>query len=220
LPAVRLGEGQSLSLSPDGKRVLAILHPTADRQLAIYPTGAGEPKVLSLPNLRALAAAWLPDSRRFLLTAAEPGHDSRVYLGDAEGGAPKPLTPEGYRVPQGVSTIDARRFLAMGPDRKVHVGSIDGGEPVPVPGSAPGDLIVGPSAREGTIWLRRGRGLPARIVRLDLASGREEPLRDFVPADPTGIVDLMGVRVTRDARYYAYSYGRVLSDLYVVEGLK
>ncbi len=64
------------------------------------------------------------------------------------------------------------------------------------------------------------RGLPARIVRLDLASGREEPLRDFVPADPTGIVDLMGVRVTRDARYYAYSYGRVLSDLYVVEGLK
>lgn len=34
--------------------------------------------------------------------------------------------------------------------------------------------------------------LPARIVRLDLASGREEPFRDLVTADPTGIVDLFG----------------------------
>jgi hypothetical protein len=155
------------------------------------------------------------------MTAAEPGHDSRVYLGDAEGGAPKSLTPEGYRVPQqGVGMLDARRFLARGTDQRLHVCSIQGGEPVPLPGSAPGDLIVGPSAGEGAIWLRRGRGLPARIVRLDLASGREEPFREFVPADPTGIVDLMGVRVTRDARYYAYSYGRLLSDLYLVEGLK
>ncbi len=220
-PAVRLGEGQALSLSPDGKRVLAILHPTSGQQLVIYPTGPGEPKFLSYPNLRVQSAVWLPDGRRFLMTAAEPGRDSRAYLGDSEGGAPRPLTPEGYRAPRGLGVmIDARRFLVRSPDQKVYVHSIEGGEPVPVPGIGPTDDFVGPSANEGTILLRRGHDLPARIVRLDLASGREEPYREFVPADPTGIVDLFGIRVTRDGRYYAYSYGRVLSDLYLVEGLK
>jgi hypothetical protein len=219
-PAVRLGEGQALSLSPDGKRVLAILHPTADQQLVIYPTGAGEPKVLSFPSLRVQAAAWLSDSRRFLMTAAEPGHDSRVYIGDSEGGVPKPLTPEGHRAPRGRSMIDARRFLTRGPNEKVYVYSIEGGEPAPVPAISPADVILGPGAKDGTAYVRRGGDLPARIVRLDLASGREEPYRDLVPADATGIVDLIGIRVTRDGRYWGYSYGRLLSDLYLVEGLK
>ena len=116
--------------------------------------------------------------------------------------------------------IDVRHFLARGPNEKVYVCSIEGVEPVPVAGIAPADGIVGPSMKEGTIWLRRGRDLPARIVRLDLASGREEPFREFTPADPTGIVDLIGFRVTRDGRHYAYSYARVLSDLYLVEGRK
>ncbi|HUM03246.1 MAG TPA: protein kinase [Thermoanaerobaculia bacterium] len=219
-PAVRLGEGQALSLSPDGKRVLAVLHPTADQQLVIHPTGPGEPKAFSLPNLRVQAAVWLPDSRRFLMTAAEPGHDSRVYLGDAEGGDPKPLTPEKYRGPRGVNPVDARHFLARGPEGMVYVCPIDGGEPVPVPAIGAEDVIVGPSIKEGTVYVRRGRGLPLRIVRLDLGTGREEEWRELMPADPTGIVDLFGTRVTRDGRYYGYSYGRLLSDLYMVEGLK
>jgi len=219
-PAVRLGEGEAFSLSPDGKRVLALLHPTADQQLVIYPTGAGEPNLLSLPNLRVRAAIWLADSRRFLMTAAEPGHDSRVYLGDSDGGAPRPLTPEGYRAPRGVGLIDGRRFLTRGPNEKVYVHSIEGGAPVPVPGISPADVILGPGAKDGTAYVRRGADLPARIARLDLASGREEPYRDLVPADPTGIVDLVTIRITRDGRSYASSYGRVLSDLYLVEGLK
>ncbi|MFI5181260.1 MAG: protein kinase [Thermoanaerobaculia bacterium] len=219
-PAVRLGEGEGLSLSPDGKRVLALMHPTGDQQLVIYPTGPGEPKVFSLPNLRVQTAEWLPDSRRFLMTAAEPGHESRAYLGDSEGGNPKPLTPEGYRGPRGAKPVDARHFLARGPEGKVYICSIEGGEPAAVPGIASEDAIMGPGINEGTIYLRRGRGLPARVVHLDLASGREEKWRDFLPVDPTGIVDLLGIRVTRDGRNFGYSYGRLLSDLYSVEGLR
>lgn len=219
-PAVRLGEGQALSLSPDGKRVLAVMHPAADQQLVIHPTGPGEPKVFSLPNLRVRTAVWLPDSRRFLMTAAEPGHESRVYLGDSEGGNPKPLTPEGYQESWPARPIDAGHFLARGPGGKVYLCSVEGGEPTPVPGIGADDGIVGPSLKEGTVYVRRGSGLPLRIVRLELATGREEKWRDFLPADPIGIIDLFAAHVTRDGRYYGYSYGRVLSDLYLVEGLK
>jgi hypothetical protein len=219
-PAVRLGEGQAFSLSPDGKRVLAIVHPAAEQQLVVYPTGAGEVRRIEHPGLQARNATWLPDGRRILLTAAAPGRGSRVYLVDSEGGAPKPLTPEGYRAPLRVGLVDEKRFLTIGPGRQVFLNALEGGEPTPVAGIDPTDAILGATAKAGTIWLRRGGGLPVRIVRFDLATGREEPYRDLAAADPTGVVDIFGPRITRDGRAYAASYGRVLSDLFVVEGLK
>jgi Tol biopolymer transport system component len=219
-PAVRLGEGQGLSLSPDGKRVLALVQPTGDQGLVVYPTGPGEAKRLSLPGLLVRSAVWLPDGRRFVMTASEPGAASRIYLGDVEGGAPKAVTKEGFQTMQGARWFDARHFIAFGPDQKAWLCSIEGGDPKPVPGTSPLDALVRVGEKDGTVWLRRGRGIPARIVQFDLSTGKEELRMEIVPADPTGIVALLGVRVTRDGRSYAYSYGRVLSDLYLVEGLK
>jgi eukaryotic-like serine/threonine-protein kinase len=218
-PAVRLGEGQAFSLSPDGRRVLAIIRPTTDQQLVVYPTGAGEPKLLSHPGLQVRDAAWLPDGRRFLMTAAGPGRPSRVYLGDVEGGAPKPVTPEGFQAARGAFLLDERRFVARGPDQKATLFSLEGGEPVPVPGISPADLIVRLDPKDKTVWVQSGREMPAHVLRLDLANGKETPLREFAPADPTGVVALFAIRTSQDGRSYAYSYARILSDLYVVEGL-
>ncbi|HEV2065141.1 MAG TPA: protein kinase, partial [Thermoanaerobaculia bacterium] len=62
-PAVRLGEGYAQSFSPDGRLVLAIVRPTTDQQIAIYPTGAGESKLLPGEGLRVQSARWMPDGR-------------------------------------------------------------------------------------------------------------------------------------------------------------
>ena len=186
------------------------------------PDGRRGAKVFSLPNLFVTTAAWLPDGRRFLLTAAERDKDERVYLVDAESGDPKPLTPEGHTVPNGMRLVDAKRFVVRGPKGAVALWSIDGGEPVAATGLRPNDLFHGAVGKDGIVWLRRGgRGsLPAHIVRFDLATGKEEPWRDLSPADPTGIVDVITVRVAPDGSSYAFSYGRQLSDLYAIEGLK
>ena len=118
--------------------------------------------------------------------------------------------------------VDAKRFVARGPKGSVALWSIAGGEPVAATGLRPNDLFHGAVGKDGIVWLRRGgRGsLPAHIVRFDLATGKEEPWRDLSPADPTGIVDVITVRVAPDGSSYAFSYGRQLSDLYAIEGLK
>jgi hypothetical protein len=46
------------------------------------------------------------------------------------------------------------------------------------------------------------------------------PWRDLVPADRAGIYIVHLFDVTPDARWYAYSYVRDLSDLYLVECLR
>ena len=217
-PAVRLGEGSADALSPDGKRALCIVHPTGDQQIAIYPTGPGETKLLSFPSFRTRRAESLSDGRHFLMAALETGHGIRIYLVDSEGGDPRPLTAEGlggaFRV------YDEKHFIGRGADRQYLLYSTEGGDPVAVSGLGPDDAFVGPSDRKGVVYVRRGNGLPARIVLVDIATGREEKWKDLVPADVTGIVGVYGIRITPDGRGYAISYARVLSDLYVVEGVR
>jgi len=53
-----------------------------------------------------------------------------------------------------------------------------------------------------------------------MKTGERSFWRDVRPPDPTGLVEIMKVSVHPNGRYYAYSYERYLSDLYMIEGLK
>jgi hypothetical protein len=51
-------------------------------------------------------------------------------------------------------------------------------------------------------------------------TGRREVWKDLMPADPAGVERISNVLVAPDGKSYAYCYARLLSDLFVVEGLK
>jgi hypothetical protein len=54
---------------------------------------------------------------------------------------------------------------------------------------------------------------------MDVASGRKERWMDLAPPDRAGVI-WMDPLVTPDGRAYVYTYHRLLSDLYLVLGLK
>ena len=75
--------------------------------------------------------------------------------------------------------------------------------------------------------LSSGRGSePGRGLRLyvqSLEGGKPRPITPegiTVPADPAGVERISNVLVAPDGKSYAYCYARLLSDLFVVEGLK
>jgi Tol biopolymer transport system component len=217
-PAVRLGEGFGQTLSPDGKWAVVILHPTTDPQLAIYPTGAGEPKLLSKEGVSVLNAVWMPDGKRILITASEPGRGLRLYLRDVDGGKPRALTPEGYRGFRFVSP-DGTLAVVTGPDRKTYLYPISGGEPRAIPGLDANDRVdqFGVDAR--SVYVHRQGEIPVKVYRVDVATGRRELWRSLMPADAGGVSEV-GPLPTVSGESYAYSYSRTLSDLYIVDGLK
>lgn len=47
-----------------------------------------------------------------------------------------------------------------------------------------------------------------------------EPWRQIAIADPAGITGAVTFAMTPDQRAYAYSYGRILCSLHLVEGLR
>ena len=66
---------------------------------------------------------------------------------------------------------------------------------------------------------RRGE-YPGKVYRLDAASGKRELWKELTPPDPAGISSLSPPAVAADGRTYVYSYNRILSDLFLAEGIK
>ena len=64
-----------------------------------------------------------------------------------------------------------------------------------------------------------GAELPAKVFRFDIATGRKELWRTLMPADAAGIYSL-DVLPRRGGDAYVYSFNRILSDLYLVEGVR
>lgn len=221
-PAVLLGEGLALALSPDGKRVLAVV-PSQPKQLTLLPTGAGELKRLPESGLEYQpSGTFLPDGKRFVCVAVEPGHAVRVYVQDLDGGKPRAITPEGVSIPFGVHPVspDGRLVAAIGADRTARLYPVEGGEPRAIPGLEAGEMPIRFSADSRSLYVYRRGQLPARVFRLDLSTGRRELWKEIGPSDPAGVFSITRVLLTPDGLSYAYNAPRLLSELYVAEGLK
>ncbi len=221
-PVVRLGEGNALSLSPDGKWALSIL-PSPNSPFIFLPTGTGEPKRLPLEGLSPeQAAAWFPDSKRILLAGSEAGHGTRLYVQNLEGGKPRAITPEGVTaaLPGFARSPDGNWIAAVGPERKGALFPVDGGTARPIPGIAEGEFPVRFAADGRSLYVWKRGDVPARVTRVDLETGRRELWKELMPADPAGVERISNVLVTPDGKSYVYCYARLLSDLFVVEGLK
>jgi hypothetical protein len=64
------------------------------------------------------------------------------------------------------------------------------------------------------------REYPIRIRRLDLTTGVVTPWKDVEPSDIAGALGRTRMSINSDGDAYAYTIERMLSDLYVVEGLR
>jgi len=218
-PAVRLGDGQSLALSPDGKWALSS---RGDNQtdLFLLPTGPGEPKLLDGHGIIHSAARWFPDGARFLFSGTESNHGVRLYVQDSGTNKIEAISPEGTNGLSFALSPDGRVVAAVGPDEKGYLFPVPSGEPKPIPGLMAGEAPVAWSADGRSLYVYRGGELPAKIYKLEIATGSRTLWKQLMPPDPAGVEYVGPILPSPDGTAYAYGYRRLLSDLYLVEGLK
>jgi WD40 repeat protein len=220
-PPVRLGEGYGLALSPDKKWALAA--PISFTELFLLPAGIGQGRKIERGGIESYQSArFLPDGKRLLFAGKEPGHRARLYIQDLGGGGPKPITPEG--------TGAAFRGNVVSPDGRFVTGSrpaqgflrypVEGGTPIPIPGLEEGEVPIQWTADGNSIYAFRPAQSPARVYLVDLSNGHRALWKELPPFDPAGVSGILNMVITPDGKSYAYDYGQVLSDLYLVDGLK
>jgi eukaryotic-like serine/threonine-protein kinase len=218
---IRVGAGSTYGLSPDGKRILALLQEDLSLpQLVIYPVGPGEPQALPIGSIHRSWVNWFPDGKRILSTGSEPNHGRRLYVEDLAGGPARVISNEGVTFSWDALSADARWVAARGPDGAISRYPIEGGSPVPVPGLTGIDEPISWTEDGRSLFIYRRGELPTRVERVDVATGRRTLWRELMPPDPAGVTGLIRIRITPDGKYYAYSFARILSDLYVADGLK
>jgi len=214
-PAVRLGDGTTEALSPDGKWVLSIPRNRTPAQIVMLPTGPGEPRVVTHDKINHRGARWFPDGRRILFQGNAPGEASRIWVQDIDGGAPRAITPQNVNGTQ--VTPDGTRILGRAPDRHFYFYPVDGGKPAPAPFLQGRDVPVRFSADGKSIFVATFASIPALLHKVDLATGKRAVWREAMPPDPAGLINVGPVFVTPDGRTTVYSYTRLLCDLFVLD---
>jgi Tol biopolymer transport system component len=217
-PPVRLGEGAASFLSPDGKWALAVI-PTSPAQLAIYPTGAGEPRKLNRGNLENIdSASWYSDGKRILVCGNEPGRASRCYVEEVPDGQPRAVTPEGTS--RGLISPDGKQIFVWRGSANFALYPAEGGEPRPLPFLAAHDEFIRWSADGRALLVFNRADLPAQVEKVDITTGRRTLLKRLVPPDLTGVLGFTGVAISDDASTYAYAFMQQRSSLFLITGAR
>ncbi len=214
-PATRLGEGEPIEFSSDGKWVLAMIL-SAPPRIVLYGTESESTKTVNVAGLEVSLCALFPDNRRILLVVPNgarmdyyaqdiaSGNRTRLPLQYQGGGNPR-ISPDGLKLAFLGQAIKASIYTIAGE----HLRDI---EP--------------PNFAEG--WTSDSRGLfvyspdevPIKVKRLDLATGTVTPWKDIVLPDLAGASDSPDLVMNTTGDAYAYSVARMMTDLYIVDGLR
>jgi eukaryotic-like serine/threonine-protein kinase len=225
-PAIRLGQGEGQAISADGRSVLAILK-GPPRELVWLPTGPGATRKIPVEGVEPLEAVLLPKDKGFLVVARGKGESPvDLFLVGPDGGKPRPFPAEGHVGDRAfLVSPEGDRLAYVAKDSQVRIASLQGGQVTAISGAPIGstDFAIQWSADAQFLYLYTpgGGGVPGRIDRLELATGRREPWKELMPADPTGVDVMTELRISRDGQAYAYGYARILiSRLFVIEGVR
>ena len=218
-PAVLLGEGGAVALSPDGKWAIAQTQESPS-QFRLLPTGAGEPRDITKDNVNHSWAHWFPDGKRILFSADEPGKGVRFYVYELASGKSQVISQEGVNGTAFAISPDSQQIAAIGPDQKGYLYPVAGGDPKLIGGINPGEQPITWTADGQSLYIYQPGELPARVYRLDVKSGQRTLWKELMPSDPAGVENIGPIYMTPDAKTCVFGYHRMLADLYLVEGLK
>jgi dipeptidyl aminopeptidase/acylaminoacyl peptidase len=216
-PPIPLGEGMAGDLSPDGKWAASVVSYT---QILLLPTGAGTLKRIDSDGIQQYGHQihWMPDGKQIIFPGNEAGHETRCFIQNVDGGKPRPLTPEGVSDCE----VSPDGQLMVGVDLtsgEVRLYPMDGGPPRAIPGLLPGEALTW-SSDPHVLYVYQWRQLPVRLYRLNIVSGERQLFKEMHPTDTAGLCDMSHILLSGDGRAYVYGYIRLLSDLYLVKGLK
>jgi serine/threonine protein kinase len=221
-PATLLGEGYAEALSPDTKWALSRRTDEPTR-LHLLPIGPQGTRTLDLGVEYGGFVGWSSDGDRVYFLGVGEDRSQGLFELALSTGKSRQIGPK-------------KLFLGLlSPDEKTVVGCEEtperfalfslNGEPARlIPGWEAGlfPLAWDPDGRSILVTDFRNTG---RILRLRLQDGHTEPWKEIHPANTESISvgghsKISAVAISPATGAYAYSYERVTSELYLVEGLK
>jgi Tol biopolymer transport system component len=221
-PAVRLGDGFALALSPDLAWAM-VMQVVPAPHLVLMPTGPGQARTIDTAGIGTChQSTFLPDGKRVVSVCSEAGQGTRLYVQDLAGGKARAISPDGivHGLQANPVSPDGKWVAAVAADWQIRLYPIDGGDPRVVRGLSPGLLPIRWSSDGRYLYAVRVDLAPTPIQKVDLESGVATTWRTLAPLDPAGVHGFPSVALSRDGKEMAYTYARFSSELYLVTGVR
>ena len=216
---ILLGSGGAGGFSSDSAWVAG--YAVDGSGLSLFPTAAGKSRAVKTSLVNISVPQFVPGSMRLVVRASEKGRGPRYFVVDPETGAARAISGEGTPYSSYTpASPDGKRMLGLAADGRPTIYSFAGESPVPVPEGQPNERPAGWSGDGRAVYVYRRGGSTAPVYRVDLATGKRELWKTINAPDPAGITGIAPVIVVMDGKAYAYGVTRILSNLYLVDGLK
>jgi hypothetical protein len=217
---VRISDGGGIALSPDGSEALVGTDP---KQLWIVPTAAGLPRKLERPTIAGGGRiGWLSNGRLVAEIRRTDSEPPRIYAMSVKDGSLTQVLPDGIHLRgQRFGAPDATRIAAVDDQGRLMVCQLPAtgvGTCAPMLSATPEDEVAGWSADSRSVFVYRRYPVPAKIDRIDITTGHREPAGEVHPLQ-AAVSGLERLFVLPNGRK-VYSYARVRSELYVIEGIR
>ena len=212
-------------LSPEGQggsRVLA--NDESGDSLIVAPiNGMGEARPLRISGIDQFSnARWFADGERILFGGYGADGRIRSYVMRLPDGTPRALTPPGTWALS--ISPNGRHVAAIGDGQTITIWPVtddaEPGSPTPVPHSRPGDRPEAWHVDGRSLWVVRRGDLPATVELVNVETGKREVKMRLRPPDLVGVSSIDQFRITPAGDVYCYSYRQILSELYLVTGLR
>lgn len=221
-PAIRLGRGIPLALSPDARFALIRSDAPAPEHentlLDVVPTGAGEARRVPGPAMRHHGARWLANGRSLIVGASLKEQRARLYRLDLPDMQPIPISPQG--VGDWAISPDDSTVAAFDAEGKLWLHPVREGTPRVLPKVSGNQSLFG-WINDGMLVMRLDD--PAsplgEVYLLDPGTGRTRSWTNILPRDAAGIMAMGFLVTTPDGRVRVFSWHRALSNLYLATGL-
>jgi len=220
-PAVPIGQGYGLDISRDKKWALAEKITDSVNEIWLLPVGPGEPRRMSPPGLVPLIAArFFSDGKHIVYPAYEPGHQTRTWVQDVNGGAPRPISPEGI-AGFNLSPDNQWLFVMQIAFGRPALLSMNDGKIREINGFQPNDRMRGWTS-DNQLYISAA-AMSSRngihVDKLNPFTGARTPWRDLAIAPVGGVIPDPPI-FTPDGTTFGFDYRLRLADLYTVTGVR
>lgn len=225
-PATRLGAGYGHALSDDGQWALTSTREDQESRFVLYPLEPGSPKTLDRGGLDMRAtsnpttSASFAGSDRIAFVAVPTNGAPQTFVQSIAGGPPVPVEHEPGRLVSPVAP-DGDRFISQRPDGSLWMASLAPGKATRLPYTLQPNQFI----RQ---WSEDGRQLFVLTIaddrwvftKVEAATGKVQPHREIMRDRLENRMFGSSVRISRDGAVIAGTSNRIVSDLFLIEGVK
>ena len=213
-PAVRLSEGYGVDLSADKKWALVWV-PVVPVQYRLVPTGVGEPKPVTTPNiLQPRPLGFARGQPGLIWAGVTADNQPQTFATDLDGSNVRPISPVGTAF---LAASRNGRYELRASRTGLQLWDYAEKSGQPISHIEQNDTVLTVSDDGGWVYLGRPTVSTFKVLHANLRTGATELVTEVTADDPAGLAGLNQVSITPDGKTVLLGYVRHLSELYLVQ---